>query len=245
MKRPKMIIFDYGHTLACEPEFNTLKGEEALVPYFKSNKNNFSPAEIIDFARSLYRQLGAAHKVGIELNALQIHRLLYEYLEIELSISPVKAEKIFWDATSYGEIMPHADKMVDYINEIGIRSGIISNIVWSQTALTNRIKRLLPRNKMEFIICSSEYIFRKPNPILFELALKKAKLPPQDVWFCGDNIKADIEGAAACGMYSIWFEDKTRHNPWLGNDNVKPPSCKHLHITDWRDFVNILERLEF
>ena len=40
---------------------------------------------------------------------------------------------------------------------------------------------------------SCEYVFRKPNPLLFELALKKAGLPASDVWFCGDNMTARID----------------------------------------------------
>jgi len=34
-------------------------------------------------------------------------------------------------------------------------------------------------------------MFRKPNPMLFELALKKAGLNAGDVWFCGNNIKEE------------------------------------------------------
>lgn len=100
----------------------------------------------------------------------------------------------------------NADKMLDYINDRDIRSGVISNIGWSGSALTERINRLLPKNKFEFIIASSDYMFRKPSPMIFELALKKAGLNASDVWFCGDNIKADIEGSAGVGIFPVWYE---------------------------------------
>lgn len=96
MNRPKMILFDYGHTLLCEPGFNTLHGEEALFKYFKSNKNNLTPNQVNDFSGELLEKIGAVRSMGMELHEWQFQRLLYEYLEIELSITLPEAEEIFW-----------------------------------------------------------------------------------------------------------------------------------------------------
>lgn len=241
MKKPKMIIFDYGQTLLCEPEFDTLRGEEALFKYVKVNKNNLSPKQVNDFSQELFEKIGIVRELGLEIHERQFQRFLYEYLEIELSIPLSEAEKIFWDNTSAGAIMRNADKIIDYINENGIRSGVISNIGWSGEALASRINRLLPKNNFEFIIASSDYMFRKPNPMLFELALKKAGLESGDVWFCGDNIMADVEGSAQIGIFPIWYEDETMENPWRGKDNVIAPKCKHLHIHDWLELIEALE----
>ena len=48
-----------------------------------------------------------------------------------------------------------------------------------------RINRLLPKNNFEFIITSSNYIFRKPHKRLFDLVLEKAGLRPEEVWYIG------------------------------------------------------------
>ncbi len=177
----------------------------------------------------------------MELHERQFQRFLYEYLEIELSISFLEAEKILWDNVSGGALMPNVDIMLDFINFNGIRSGVISNIGWSGAALTERINRMLPRNQFEFIITSSEYMFRKPSPMLFELALKKAKLDADDVWFCGDNIKADVEGSAAVGIFPVWYDDEVMDNPWREQNKNVPPSCNYLHINDWHDLIVALE----
>jgi putative hydrolase of the HAD superfamily len=243
INKPKMIIFDYGHTLLYEPGFNSLRGEEALFKYIKSNKNNLTPKQVNDFAQELFAKIGAVREIGLEMHERQFQRFLYEYLEIELSISLSEAEKIFWDNTSAGAIMPDADRMIDYINSRGIRSGLISNIDWSGSALAERLNRLLPRNKFEFVIASSEYMFRKPNIMLFELALKKAELCADDVWFCGDNIKADVEGSASAGIFPIWYEDETVENPWRGQNKGMIPKCEHLHIHDWLELIDVLEQL--
>ncbi|MDD4494285.1 MAG: HAD family hydrolase [Eubacteriales bacterium] len=244
MNKPKMILFDYGHTLLCEPGFNTLRGEEALFKYVKYNKNNLTPKQVNDFSQELFEKIGIVRSMGMELHEWQFQRMLYEYLEIELSISMPEAEKVFWDNTSSGAVMPNADRMIDYINANGIRSGVISNLGFSGAALIDRINRLLPQSKFEFIIASSEYMFRKPNPMLFELALKKTGLDAKDVWFCGDNIKADIEGSSAVGMFPVWYEDELMDNPWCGQDSGIVPNCAHLHIHDWMELISVLEGMQ-
>jgi len=241
MKKPKMILFDYGHTLLCEPDPDFIRGEAALFEYVKSNKNNLTPKQVCDFSQELFERIGVARELGLELHEWQFQRFLYEYLEIELSISLPEAERIFWYHVSAGAIMPNADKMIKYINTCGIRSGVISNMGFSGAALTERINRLLPLNKFEFIIASSEYMFRKPNPMLFELALKKCGLNAGDVWFCGDNIKADVEGSAAVGIFPVLYEDETMENPWLEHSKGTVPICSHLHIHNWLELIDVLE----
>lgn len=62
---------------------------------------------------------------------------------------------------------------------------MISNISLAQTVVAERIHTLIPDNAFEFIITSSNYIFRKPHRRIFELALEKAGLPAEDVWYIG------------------------------------------------------------
>lgn len=244
MNYPKMILFDYGNTLLYEPCYDTMHGDEALFKYIKVNRNNLSPGEIHAFASKIYEESRKSRDMGFELSERQLSKLLYDYLGIELSISLDEAERIFWDNTSYGAVMPQADIMLDYINAQGIRSGVISNISFSEAALAERINRLLPNNRFEFIIASSEYGFRKPNPMLFQLALNKAGLDASEVWFCGDNVVADIEGAACAGIFPVWYENQTIENPWTLKYRGIQPQCRHLHIHEWQELIETLELLQ-
>lgn len=238
---PRMIVFDYGDTLLYEPDWNPLRGEEALFQYIKTNKRNLTPREVCDYSLQLFGQLGQARSQGFEIHNHAFQRLLYESLEIELTVSYPEAEKIFWDYTTPGAVMPQADQMLDSISALGIRSGVISNISFSGAALAAWLNRLLPNNRFEFIIASSEYAFRKPSRLLFELALKKAGLPAQEVWFCGDNIQADIEGAAQAGLFPVWYENAAALSRPGGG--AKKPGCKHLHIHEWEELIYILKSI--
>jgi putative hydrolase of the HAD superfamily len=236
-----MILFDYGHTLIYEPGFDFQRGAEALFKCVKSNKNDLTSKQVGDFSQELFMRAEAVRKLGFELHEWQLQRFLFEYMELDLSVSYTEAEKILWNGASAGAVMPGADTMIDYINAKGIRSGVVSNIGWSGSALAERINRMLPRNKFEFIIASSEYMFRKPSLMLFELALRKAGLDAADVWFCGDNVKADVEGSAAAGMSPVWYEEMSVENPWRDTAKGTVPACAHLHIHDWQELINTLE----
>lgn len=235
-----MILFDYGHTLACEPGWNSVRGEEALFQYIKRNNNNITPKQVSDFSQELFEKIGIVRKNGLEMHERQFQRFLYEYLGIEFTISLEEAERIFWTAATPGAMMPDADKMIDYVNKKGIRSAVISNIGWSGNALRERLDRLLPGNRFEFIIASSEYMFRKPDALIFKLALVKAGLGPQDVWFCGDNPQADIEGAANAGIFPVYY-DNAMECDYRDKSKETAPECEHLYINEWSGLIDILE----
>ena len=61
--------------------------------------------------------------------------------------------------------------------------------------MKERFDRLLPNNHFEFIISSSDYMIRKPDKRLFEIALLKSGLTADKVWYCGDSIYCDVNGA--------------------------------------------------
>jgi len=243
MKLPKMIIFDYGNTLVCEAGFDFLHGQEVLFQYVTKNKSGATAKEVNDFADMMFNEAGVVRESGFEINERHFQRFLYEYFGIEFSVSLLEAEKIYWDNASPGVLMPNIEKLLDYLNTKGIRSAVISNIGWSGAALTARIDRMFPNNKFEFIIASSEYVLRKPNSLLFELALRKADLDAQDVWYCGDKVKYDVEGSASAGIFPVWYEDVTMENPWTEEGEARITSCEHLHIHDWLEMISVLEDL--
>lgn len=242
MKRPQMIIFDYGHTLLYEPNFDFLRGDRALLPYMTKNMNNLTPEEIYSFENKLFEKLSDIRKFGMEIHKRQFQRMVYERLGIEFAISYEEVERIQWNNTAEGACMPDADKIIEYINECGIRSAVISNIIWSGNALLERFNRLLPQNRFEFVITSSEYGFRKPSPYLFELALQKANLLPEDVWYCGDNPQADVDGAASVGIFPVWYDNDTERDYKINLNQTKPRN-EHLYIKEWSEMIHILEEI--
>lgn len=55
------------------------------------------------------------------------------------------------------------------------------------------------------ITTSEEVGLKKPHPVIFEIALKKASVLPQKSIMIGDSLEADIIGAKNAGMNTLFF----------------------------------------
>ena len=244
MRKPKMIIFDYGHTLCHEADFDGVRGTEAIMKHAVQNRNNLNAKEISAFSDSLFNGIAKdVRNASIEIHNLIYEKFMYEYLQISFDLPQYQIEQIFWDNAAPGVPMPNADKALDCLKNCGIRSGVVSNIAFSGANLANRLDRLFPGNTFEFIIASSEYMFRKPNRMLFELALRKADLPAEEVWFCGDSTDFDIAGAYNAGIFPVWYHS-TIECSYRDKSLDFQPDYAHLYIRDWLELIEVLENTE-
>ena len=241
MNKPKMILFDYGETLLSHGTFDGVKGTNAVLKFAVSNKHGMTAEEIQAYAEEVNCDIGR-YKDGERFSyTREIHnrvfqQYLYESLGIEFSISSREIEDIFWDNASPAKPTLHIAALLDYLQISGIRTGVISNISFSGAALSKRINRELPYNHFEFIIASSEYIFRKPQKRIFDLALVKADLDAKDVWYCGNDVYYDVEGAENSSLFPVLYTGAS-------DSNHPEPSCNYLNISDWADMIEVLQKL--
>ena len=235
--RPKMVLFDYGGTILREPDVDFLRGERAVFEHVVSNPRRLTPEELSRFENQIFRAWQPLREAGYEPCELQLLRFKYEYNEIELDVSLEEAENILWDGAcprTDACRTPHIVETLEALRRLGIRSGVISNIGWSAEALRRRIDLLLPGNSFEFVIASSAYGVRKPDPRLFGLALRKARLPAEQVWFCGDTFETDVVGAASAGILPVLYDTK--------NSGRTEDAPEHLTVSDWRQLVDLIEQ---
>ncbi len=244
MIKPEMIIFDYGHTILHELNHNAENGNKAIYKYIKDNPDNVSFETFNKTCLDMFAEI-KAERGTLEIHEHHFLRLLYDYLNITLSVSIDEAEHIIWNGISEGAVMPYVSEMLDYLNKNGIRTAVISNICFSGAALAKRINRLLSNNKFEFVLASSEYVFKKPHPLMFEIALKMAGLPADKVWFCGDSICCDINGAHGVGMFPVLYEGSTaEENPSVRDNLDMEITFEHLHIHHWSELIMALEQIK-
>jgi len=241
MTLPKMVLFDYGQTLIGALECNWLRGREALMPYLTRNPRGLSAEQIDASHVEVFAALCRPEReLDRELHEWQYIRTVNTLQQLKYSISEAEQERILYTHCLALAPMPHIQELLDFLDARGIRKGVVSNFMCSEQELRRRLSENLPGHEFEFIIASSEYGMRKPDPLIFRLALAKADLPPEDVWFCGDNPRCDVEGAFATGMRPVWYEELTMEDPWR-NTSMAAPACPHLHIHDWRVFIEILK----
>lgn len=240
MNKPKMILFDYGQTLINQIVFDPLKGTEAVLREASNNPYKVSAEEVQALANDLSKDIRRYGDDFEKNSLLEVHmyvfqNYLYEYFDIELTKSPEEVEKIFAMASQTLEPTKNIVEFLSFLNEMNIRTGVVSNISFSGKMLKSIINTYIPSNNFEFIIASSEYAFRKPHKRIFELALRKAKLEPCDVWYCGDNAVYDVDGAADCGIFPVWYKGAIEER------NKSIPKEKSLEINDWNKLVEVLK----
>lgn len=76
-------------------------------------------------------------------------------------------------------------------------------------------------------VISEEAGVSKPNPRIFALAARRARVPLRGSWVVGDSPEADIGGAAAVGLPSVWLHrgrvwSDTRFAPTIIADGLIP-----------------------
>ena len=241
MRKPRMILFDYAHTLAWEPQPDFLRGERAVFAHVKENPRNVTPEEASRLGTELFLAARDCRHSGWEVHEHQYLRLKYDLLGLTFDLPLSELEKLLWTATCPGEVMPGVQDMLAELRMRGIRTGVISNLGWSGEALADRLHRLLPEHTFEFVIASSDYALRKPDPLIFRAALARAGLSPEDVWFCGDQIDADVYGAQAAGIFPVWYEETTIPNGFARKNAGLTIPGEHLHIHHWHELIAALD----
>jgi 4-nitrophenyl phosphatase len=79
-------------------------------------------------------------------------------------------------------------------------------------------------------------IIGKPEPILFQMAVEKMGLLPEQVIMVGDRLDTDIKGARLAGIYSVLVE--------TGVDSRKSVESEGIHpdfiVPDMQYFMRIV-----
>jgi putative hydrolase of the HAD superfamily len=70
-------------------------------------------------------------------------------------------------------------------------------------------------------VVSEEAGVRKPNPRIFTIAAERVRMSLTGAWMVGDSPEADIGGASAAGMQSVWLH---RGRQWL-EDRYAPTAA--------------------
>ena len=244
MQRPKMILFDYGHTLALEPVQDYLRGHRRVIELAAENPLGMTGEALHEYSQRLYAELFAQLRpLDLETDGLKLDACIYDTLRLRFGMRPEEVELERWRATEPIYPMEGVEAFLELCAQLGIRMAIISNLSFSGHALTERIREILPRHigLFEFILASSESVYRKPSRHIFERALALAGLDAGDCWFTGDDVVCDIEGAANAGIFPVWF-----HVPIRCTYKKPPghePRCEHLTVESWAQFGELLRSL--
>ena len=127
-------------------------------------------------------------------------------------------------AVSQEHWLPEQDAIpcLEALREQGYKLAIVSN-AGDDADVQLLVDKNDLRQYFECGLTSAECGIRKPNPRIFDIALERLNISPQDAVMVGDKLGADILGARNAGIYSIWV---TRRADIPANrdheDTIKP-----------------------
>ena len=240
IKKPKMILFDYGQTLIVEPQFDWTRANLALLSHATNLPSGMTPEEFCDRSNSLFEYvMGARSESCREIEHEKFIRLLCGSFGLKLDISVAEADLLYWDSATHGSFAsPGAPEFLDYLHENGLRTGVISNMCYATMALRTRLNRYLPNNRFEFVITSSDYILRKPEKLIFDVARLRSGLDASDIWYVGDNPNADIVGASGAGMFPVLYTGAHMR------DYSNVPSLQFARVDSFDELKKLVEECE-
>ena len=86
---------------------------------------------------------------------------------------------------------------------------------------------------LDFVLISGEFGVEKPDPAIFQEALRRGNAAPHEAVFIGDSPDHDIAGARAAGIRAVWINRTGR--PWSHPD--PPPEDE---VRDLAAFLALL-----
>jgi putative hydrolase of the HAD superfamily len=230
MKR-KVFVFDFWDTLI-KYDYDGLKAYSAILARAISNPNKVSPQQLLDAVKKTFIEIRVESK-QLEVKFADVHKLVHDMLDLKFSVTYQELEYIFINNAYSLSEHPHASTLLKYLVENDYRIVLLSNTTLQASTVKAILDKAFPVIKFEPLIVSSDVVFKKPHPKIYQLMLKKLKVLPQLVYFVGDNIEYDVIGPTMAGMFAFYYN----HH----NTKVNRADINYYEVKSLLDIINYLE----
>lgn len=232
MIKPKAILFDLGDTIVKSHDFNPILGVKELMKK-SHNPKNVSAEEVQAYANQVLNDIGEFQgNRQLQVDSLALNRLIYGIHGISLNLSDDELDLIFLDGAESISLMDDVKELLDYLTTQKVRIAILSNTGFRESSHRTQLRRFGIEDYFEFFIATSDYLLRKPDKRIFDLALAKLELNASEVWYIGNKFEFDIVGANNANIFPVWF-NKNKESP---NGDIE-----HLNINSYKELIDLLK----
>ncbi|MBE8715507.1 YjjG family noncanonical pyrimidine nucleotidase [Sphingobacterium hungaricum] len=211
----KDIFFDLDHTIW---DFDR-NAEETLNELYFSYRfdelfNQATPELFIStYTRNNHRVWNLYHHGKIDKATLRKLRFADTFTElgVDPSLFPKSFEEEYLEiCPTKTNLFPHALETLDYLKQ-KYTLHLISNGFKEACEKKLAHSKLLPYFKT--IVISELIGVNKPNPQIFDYAVRNGKAQKEYSIMIGDNLDADVRGAQNFGMEAIFFNPRAQEKP--------------------------------
>ena len=194
MKDIKAVFWDFGGVITTSPfdSFNAFEATNNLDKDFIRKVNSTNP-DINAWAK-LERN---------EIDIVEFNDLFFsESSSLGHGIYGIEVIKLL-----QGQLRPEMIKALKAIQGNLVQACLTNNIFSPETTLSDENVSIAGKNNevmglFDFVIASSEQNVRKPDPAFYHLALKEAKVDPEEAVFL-DDLGINLKPAKTLGMHTI------------------------------------------
>ena len=212
MKKYTHLFFDLDHTL-WDFEKNSALTFELL---FEKHGLDIEIFRFLRFYRPINFGFWKLYREGkVSKDELRYQRLKQSFDAYGIAIDDQIINRLSNDyiryLSTFVHVVPGTFQLLDYLR-VKYRMHIITN-GFSEVQQRKMVNSKI-RGYFEVVVNSEMAGVKKPNPKIFNLALERAKVAPQNAIMIGDNLEADVIGALKVGLSAIHFNsnNETPHD---------------------------------
>jgi putative hydrolase of the HAD superfamily len=233
MKKPEAILFDlWGTLIHSKGGFDPGLGNAAFLRGCANPR-----AATLEQVQSLGTRVimgmeKRENTAALEFTQASLLSIIGDSLGLRFPRGVQEAEWDFWCGALNITLIDGVRELLPMLRQLGIRMGVVSNSSFSTITLERELERHGIRQEFAFVISSAEYGVRKPDPIIFEVALARLGTPAEETWFAGDNVEFDILGARGAGIFPVAFRPRAP---------IPVSAGEHAVITEWSQLAQLAE----
>lgn len=209
-RKIKHVFFDLDHTLWDFDKNSALTFE--LI--FKLNKIDINHSEFIEVYEPINLNYWKLYREErIDKQGLRYGRLKDSFNLLQMSIDDETILRLSIDyiehLTTYNHLFEGAIELLEYLRP-KYHLHIITN--GFEEAQFRKLKNSSIDHYFKTITNSEMVGVKKPNPLIFEHALRLAEATEEESLMVGDSFEADIQGAINVGYDVIYFDPSKTSN---------------------------------
>ncbi|MCI4345848.1 MAG: HAD family hydrolase [Thermoplasmata archaeon] len=132
--------------------------------------------------------------------------------------------------------VPGASALLASYRKEGIQVGVITNN--REQEQVEKLEYLGLAPFVELLITSEAAGVAKPDPRIFRVGLRRARVTPAQARMVGDSWESDIVGAASAGLPAVWFDRRSAEPPTTPRvpriGGLSPLPTVRRRIAEWR-----------
>lgn len=225
------ILLDMNSTFMFE-EDNFDDQQDFHKTYLKLGGKKLNRNSVNNIIRNCYNGMASLYEDPDYFEAFpSLKEGLTMFSEEEKDLSE-ETLNLLTDVFAIHELGRIPDKYADYLSFLSERFSLVlvANIWAPKDRWLEEFKRAGIADLFEAMIFSSDYIFIKPSPKIYQEALSYLGIKDMEkIAFIGDSLTYDMNGASNSGLKTIWINEAVfEQNSQSENVDLIIPDLLHL-----------------